>query len=166
LAFADELAKAPIELDNRTSISAGIAFAATTFAISGLISHRRTIDVSGDGANNDGPSLSAVRDRVVKDGININGLPILLDPSASAGLYVRASLQDYYEDCVIGGRGAFVIPIFSVNDFRPAILRKLILEIAEVTPGAAIVPVVDTVISDPPKVDCLLVEATRPGGGP
>jgi hypothetical protein len=166
LAFADELARAQISVDNRTSISAGLSFAASAFNLSGLDSERRTIDVSGDGANNEGPSLPPVRDRVVKSGININGLPILLDPSPTLGPYGRVSLQDYYEDCVIGGPGAFVIPITTLQDFAPAIRRKLILEIAATSPPQpSVVPVID-VTSSRPKVDCILAENLRTGGGP
>jgi len=161
LAFADALAKAPLEVDNRTSISGGLLFASSLFITSGVVSDRMTIDVSGDGANNEGPSLPPIRDRIVKSGININGLPILLDPSPTLGAFGRVSLQDYYEDCVIGGPGAFVIPILTLQDFAPAIRRKLILEIAAVTPQ--VVPVLDQPLGRP-KVDCLLAENLRTGG--
>jgi hypothetical protein len=164
LAFANELAKAPLEVDSRTSISAGLAYAATAFELSGVDSDHRTIDVSGDGANNDGGLLSPVRDRIVADGININGLPILLDPSPILGAYGRVSLQDYYQDCVIGGPGAFVIPITTLQDFGPAIRRKLILEIAMASPR--FVPVEDTTPLERRKVDCALAENIRPGFNP
>jgi hypothetical protein len=160
-AFADALARAPLEVDNRTSIAGGLAFAASVFVISGVVSDRMTIDVSGDGANNEGLSLPPVRDRIVKSGININGLPILLDPSPTLGAFGRVSLQDYYEDCVIGGPGSFVIPILSLQDFAPAIRRKLILEIAAITP--LVVPVLDQPLGRP-KVDCILAENLRTGG--
>jgi hypothetical protein len=164
LAFADALAKAPLEVDNRTSISGGLLYAASAFVASGVVSERMTIDVSGDGANNEGASLPPIRDRIVKQGININGLPILLDPSPTLGAFGRVSLQDYYEDCVIGGPGAFVIPVLSLKDFGPAIRRKLILEIAAATPQAPqLVPVLDQPLGRP-KVDCLLAENLRTGG--
>src|SRR5262249_19111359 len=139
-------------------ISSGLGFAATLFNISGMDSDRRTIDVSGDGANNDGPSLTPVRDSVVRQGININGLPILLDPTPTFSSFGRVPLQDYYEDCVIGGPGASSLPITDLKVFAPAIRRKLILEIATLAPQTGIVPVVD---ADRPKVDCALAETFR-----
>ena len=39
-------------------------------------------------------------------------------------------LDIYFEDCVIGGPGAFVIPIRERNQFKEAIRTKLVLEIA------------------------------------
>jgi hypothetical protein len=166
LLFADELARAPLMVDSRTSISGGLSFATGAFLTSGINSDRRTIDVSGDGPNNDGQSLPPVRERVLMQGININGLPILLDPSPTLGAFGPVSLADYYEDCVIGGPGAFVIAIRSLKDFAPAIRRKLVLEIAETVPDASlVVPVVDTG-SGRPKVDCALAERLgSPNGG-
>jgi hypothetical protein len=163
--FADTLARAPIGVDNRTSISSGLSFSAGTFAASGLDSDRRTIDVSGDGPNNEGPSLVPVREYVLKQGININGLPLLLDPSPTLGQYGRVSLSDYYEDCVIGGPGSFVIPVLKLTDIAPAIRRKLILEIAAVPPEQfGVVPV--QAFSERTKIDCALAELLRGGGGP
>jgi hypothetical protein len=156
LLFADALARAPITTDLRTSISAGLAFAADAFASSGIVSDRLTIDISGDGANNDGPALPPVRESLIEQGITINGLPIVLSPTPSPG---EASLPDYYEDCVIGGPTAFVIPVLSLEDFAPAIRRKLILEIVAVTPQ--VVPVVERQL-DRPKVDCMMAESHRP----
>jgi hypothetical protein len=155
LLFADVLANAPITIDKSTSISGALSFAVNAFANSGLISDRRTIDVSGDGANNDGLSLPPVHDEVLKLGININGLPILLNPTPTVGALGPVSLVDYYEDCVIGGPSAFNIPIETLDDFRPAIRRKLILEIAGTTP--AVVPAVESIRATP-RVDCELAE--------
>ncbi|EEA92371.1 conserved hypothetical protein [Pseudovibrio sp. JE062] len=39
-------------------------------------------------------------------------------------------LDHYYEDCVIGGPGAFSIPVRSKEGFSDAIRMKLVLEIA------------------------------------
>jgi hypothetical protein len=157
IAFSDRLAAAPITIDSRTSISGGLLFAAGAFSQSGVDSDRRSIDVSGDGANNDGQPLGPVRDQLVQQGITINGLPILIDPSPvfAPG---PVSLADYYQDCVIGGPDAFVIPITNLNQFADAIRRKLILEIAAGTPQ--VVPAAE--IAAPP-VDCSLAESF--GGG-
>jgi len=50
-------------------------------------------------------------------------------------------LDIYYEDCVIGGPGAFVIPIRERPQLREAIRTKLVLEIAGRTPERRVVPV-------------------------
>jgi hypothetical protein len=162
IGFADDLAGAPLEVDRSTSISAGLAFAASAFLTSGLDSDRRTIDVSGDGPNNDGPALPLVRETLLAQGININGLPILFNPTPMLVALGPISVADYYEDCVIGGPGAFVIPIRALADFAPAIQRKLVMEIVAVQP--MVVPVVDT-SAERPKIDCVMAERLR-GGGP
>ncbi len=51
-----------------------------------------------------------VRDEVVASGITINGLPIMLKRPNSFTMDLER-LDIYFEDCVIGGPGAFVIPI-------------------------------------------------------
>ena len=56
--------------------------------------------------------------------------PCFSSPAASISYFEMVKLDDYYQDCVIGGTGAFIIPIRNVSEFVPAIRRKLILEIA------------------------------------
>jgi hypothetical protein len=46
----------------------------------------------------------------------------------------------YFEDCVIGGPGAFVIPIRDRNQFKEATRTKLVLEIAGHTPTPRVMP--------------------------
>ena len=50
------------------------------------------------------------------------------------------NLDIYYEDCVIGGPGAFVIPIREREQFKEAIRTKLVLEIAGRMPEPRVVP--------------------------
>ena len=90
----------------------------------------RVIDVSGDGANNQGIAVEVARDAAVRRGITINGLPLLLKPSSFDGYFEMVNLDDYYQDCVIGGTGAFIVPVRNVSEFVPAIRRKLMMEIA------------------------------------
>ena len=87
------------------------------------------IDVSGDGANNSGPLVEPMRDEVLASGITINGLPIMLKRPNTFTMDID-NLDVYYEDCVIGGPGAFVIPIHEREQFKEAIRTKLVLEIA------------------------------------
>ena len=86
---------------------------------------RRVIDVSGDGANNNGRSLEPARQDAVAAGVTINGLPILS---------VEPDLDDYYARFVIGGDGAFVVPAKDYESFGEAIVKKLIAEIASRAP--------------------------------
>ena len=109
------------------------------FEGSGFRGQRRVIDVSGDGVNNNGPPVTVVRDEVLGKGITINGLPILLKRPNPSTLDID-NLDVYYEDCVIGGPGAFVIPIKTREQFKEAIRTKLVLEIAGRTPEQRIVP--------------------------
>lgn len=121
-AFADAIARSERELfGGGTSISGAIDQSLMLFSQSPFASQRRTIDISGDGANTSGRSITNARDEAVSKGININGLPILsLDPF----------LDSYYQKNVIGGPGAFMIPASNYENFADAIVKKLILEIA------------------------------------
>jgi hypothetical protein len=112
-----------------TSISQALAFAGHLFESSGVKGIRRVIDVSGDGPNNAGPLVTLVRDELVAQGIAINGLPILLKKPSS--FFDIADLDIYYSECVIGGTGAFMIPIRERVEFKTATRRKLLLEIAD-----------------------------------
>jgi hypothetical protein len=124
-AFAEAIAQAPRQLfSGGTSISGAIDHAATLFPKTPFRGGRRVIDVSGDGSNNRGRSVTAARDAAVAAGIAINGLPIVaLEPG----------LDRYYYDNVIGGPGAFVVVAKDYDTFGDAILKKLITEIAWVS---------------------------------
>ena len=139
-AFTDEVAAAPYRRAYRTSISGALHFAWPLFEGSGFRGLRRVIDVSGDGVNNQGDVVTIVRDEVLERGITINGLPILLKRPSPATMDIE-DLDIYYEDCVIGGPGAFVIPIRERDQFREATRTKLVLEIAGRTPPGRVVPV-------------------------
>jgi hypothetical protein len=103
-----------------TSISGAIDYSRLILAQSPFTAARRTIDVSGDGANNIGRPARIARDEAVRDGITINGLPILS---------VEPDLDTYYFENVIGGPGAVMVPADSYESFAEAILKKLIIEI-------------------------------------
>ena len=94
------------------------------------------IDVSGDGANNAGALIVPTRDDVLAAGITINGLPIMLKRPLRGTMDIE-NLDVYYEDCVIGGPGAFVMPIREREQFIEATRTKLVLEIAGRQPERA-----------------------------
>lgn len=133
-----------------TSISGSLTFAAALFENNGYAGARRTIDISGDGPNNMGPPVQAARDAVLARGITINGLAITLKPPRSDSTFEIDNLDAYYRDCVVGGLGAFTLPVHDVDQFEVAIRRKLVTEIAAQPPP--IIRVADR--SPEPKVDC------------
>ena len=135
-AFADWLEAQTIGAGAWTSISGAIEFALQRFAESPYKS-RRVLDISGDGPNNNGPYVAEWRDRALAQGITINGLPIINERPSRWGLPPFLDLDLYFEDCVIGGRGAFIVVAENFADFASAIRRKLILEIADLHPSQA-----------------------------
>ncbi|WP_370876863.1 DUF1194 domain-containing protein [Ancylobacter amanitiformis] len=131
--FAAAIHDAPLRRVYRTSISGAIEYGADLIEHNAIKGLRRVIDISGDGTNNQGPLVEAARDEVVARGITINGLPLMLKEPAGSMLDI-GQLDIYYEDCVIGGPGAFVIPVQGKHEFADAIKTKLVLEIAGVVP--------------------------------
>jgi Protein of unknown function (DUF1194) len=84
LAFAERLARSPPGRAFYTSVSGAIDFGAGLLAQIKVEAVRRVIDVSGDGANNDGRPVTVARDAAVEKGIVVNGLPVMLKrPSSS-----------------------------------------------------------------------------------
>ncbi|MCB1490015.1 MAG: DUF1194 domain-containing protein [Bauldia sp.] len=153
--FADAIARLPFHRDFGTSISSVLLYAAERFAESGARGFRRTIDISGDGPNNMGLPVDHSRDTVVGEGIAINGLPVMIH--GGAGRARMANLDVYYEDCVIGGPGAFIVPVHDRDGFADAIRRKLVLEIAGLPPR--VMRAAETQRST--RIDCLIGEKTR-----
>ena len=152
-AVANEIARAPYRRASRTSISGALGFAKPLFDGSGFRGVRRVIDVSGDGANNSGALVTMARDDVLSAGITINGLPIMLKRPNSFTMDID-NLDIYYEDCVIGGPGAFVIPIREREQFKEATRTKLVLEIAGRAPEHLVVPAQ----ARAPRISCTIGE--------
>jgi len=123
------LSAQPANSARRTSIAAALEFGADLFAESPYRSTKRVIDISGDGPNNQGEPVVSARDRVTGLGVVINGLP-LMTTGGITGTYSIVNLDRYYSDCVIGGPGAFMIPVNDWTQFPEAIRRKLVLELA------------------------------------
>ena len=152
-AVAAEIMKTPVRRGSSTSISGAINFALQLFEENPYHGFRRVIDISGDGPNNDGAPVTGARDAALAKGIIINGLPIMVkEPS-----YLTTDIENldlYYEDCVIGGPGAFIITIKDREKFQEAIRNKLVLEVAGLTPERRIVPAA----GKEPRVSCLIGE--------
>lgn len=150
-AFSDALAAQPLLLVRGTSISAALTFSAELFEANNFAGRRKTIDVSGDGPNNYGRPVTEARDEAVAEGIVVNGLPVLIAPSP-----IVSDVARYYAECVIGGPGAFMLPVTKAEEFSVAIRRKLVLEVAGRFPPASVVP-----IAAEEPVDCLAGEKLR-----
>ena len=151
-AVAAEIMKTPVRRGSSTSISGAINFALQLFEENPYRGLRRVIDISGDGPNNDGAPVTGARDAALAKGIVINGLPIMVkEPSSMIDI---ENLDLYYEDCVIGGPGAFIMAIKDREKFQEAIRTKLVLEVAGRTPERRIVPAAEK----EPRVPCLIGE--------
>jgi hypothetical protein len=178
-AFADRLADQPIHGEQRTSISNALYSAMVRIERNDIASHRQVIDVSGDGANNAGPPVEEARDYVLKRGVTINGLPIMLEKPLQ--YYDIEHLDRYYKQCVIGGTGAFIAPVFDLKHLAATIRKKLVLEIAslEVEPPDTAPVQFAEAPAEPPapgimrvqlklpttKMDCFAGENALGGGG-
>jgi hypothetical protein len=150
---AAEIASAPYRRASRTSIAGALIFAKPLFDHSGYRGLRRVIDVSGDGANNAGPLIVPTRDDVLASGITINGLPIMLKRPTRGTMDIE-NLDVYYEDCVIGGPGSFVIPIRERSQFIEATRHKLVQEIAGRKNALRVIPA----SADKPRISCTIGE--------
>jgi hypothetical protein len=157
-AVAHAIEQEPLASEGGTSISAALLFSERLLHPAGIRADRKVIDVSGDGPNNSGPLLRSARDFVLAGGATINGLAISLRSGEKFVFepFDQTYIKGYYEHCVIGGAGAFVIAVGNVADFEPAIRTKLTTEIAEPHPLAQRV----AYVSRHP----LAVECEMPGG--
>lgn len=134
--FGDQLVESPRSFAGRTSISGGIEFALARLAAAPFNCIRRTIDVSGDGTNNDGRAAAELRDQAVAKGVTINGLVILSEnpmPWNPEHTNPPGGLDTYYRSNVVGGPGAFVMVAKDFNSFGQAILAKMIAEVSQAT---------------------------------
>ena len=127
------LAEEPIVSANWTSLSGAIDSGVALLAASGFTSPRRVIDISGDGRNNNGRPAADARDAAVRQGIVINGLPIINERLNFGGMPER-DLDGYFRTNVIGGPGAFIKVAEGFESFGEAILAKLVIEIAGIEP--------------------------------
>jgi hypothetical protein len=122
-AFVQDLLLAERPFPGFTSISGAIDYSAGLIRSSGFRASRQVIDISGDGANNDGRPVTDARDEALQAGITINGLPIV---------EVEPSLDEYYRNNVIGGVDAFTVVAQDLSSFADAVMRKLLIEVASV----------------------------------
>ena len=90
-----------------------------------------TLDISGDGKNNDGPDPRSVRDGPGLGALTVNALVIGVDNSS--GLYIYdaeiAEMVSYFRAKVIRGPDAFVEVALGYGEYAEAMKRKLLREL-------------------------------------
>ena len=91
----------------------------------------RTIDMAGDGVNNEGFAPRVVYARFDFDGITVNGLVI-----NAAEFEAETQLVDFYAAEVLHGPGAFIEIAEGFEDFERAMRRKLERELRPPSIGA------------------------------
>ncbi len=155
-AFAEQLANAPYRRAQRTSISGAIDASVKLFAGNGFASARQIIDVSGDGPNNSGRPVTQARDEALALGMTINGLPLVGIRSFMSPADI-AELDIYYEDCVIGGFDAFMVPVRDAQSFVEATRTKLVREIASLPSLSR--PLVQRAALREPRISCMIGES-------
>ncbi|PCH75468.1 MAG: hypothetical protein COC12_00625 [Rhodobacteraceae bacterium] len=124
--FARKLEGVAITRKGRTSISKALILAIDLLRQSPFLAERHVVDISSDGFNNTGPRVDRVRDRLIYQGVTINGLPLMNGQTTDPD----TRLETYFRDCVIGGTGAFVTPVTRWQDFADVLNKKLVLEIS------------------------------------
>jgi len=131
--FGDKLIETPRSFAGSTSISAAIDFAIGQFERAPFASDRRVIDVSGDGNNIGGRLVTDARDDAMAKNVTINAL-VILTPIEEAFRPEHTNppggLENYFQENVIGGPGAFTIVAENHGAFGRSMTKKLIQEIA------------------------------------
>ncbi len=118
--FADRLsAHRRTANDLPTAVGEALRYAVSGFETAPPCA-RRTIDLSGDGANNDGPSPRIYREQGLFAGITINGL-VIQGAYPDPGIFYRAE--------VMHGPDAFVALARDFDDYPSVIIGKLLREI-------------------------------------
>jgi hypothetical protein len=129
--FARAIDAAPRRTHLYTSISGAMDFAAGLYG-QGYEGTRRVIDISGDGINNSGREVGAARADLLNQGVVVNGLAVLDRTPPPPGLGAMQPLDEYYQERVIGGPGAFLMVADGFESFEQAVRRKIIREVASI----------------------------------
>lgn len=114
------------ERSGRTALGAAMLYARDMLATRGHCAVH-TLDISGDGFNNNGILPETVRGVMAHAGIGVNGL--VIEPDAPGASGQPTALTQYFRDRVIVGTGAFVETIAGFQHYEEAIRRKLLREL-------------------------------------
>ena len=133
-AFGARLMAAPRRAGGTNAIGAAILKGLALIEGNGFEGWRKVIDLSGDSIwNPRPPTIAHARDVAIGQGVVVNGLAILCDNcSGRPGV---GNLEADFTAQLIGGPGAFVVTANGREAFAAAVRRKLILEIAGMTPA-------------------------------
>jgi hypothetical protein len=133
-AFAEALLAEPRRAFGRNAIGNAIAVAQALIEANDLAGTRKVIDVSADSANNwGGISIPEARQTALAADIVINGLAILC--RGCSGRPNTYDLEAAFAERIIGGPGRFVIRADGDARFAEAVRKKLVLEIAGLSPA-------------------------------
>lgn len=120
-ALAARLLAAPrSHADFPTALGHAIGYAARLFQQAPACD-RRALDISGDGANNDGYEPPSAYRAFALDDVTVNALVV--------GGIARPQLVRYFQTMVIRGPGAFTEIAEDYRDYARAMKRKLLREI-------------------------------------
>jgi hypothetical protein len=132
--FARELGDRPRLAFGRNAIGSVIDFSQRQIEGNAHEGERKVIDVSADSAWSwNGVPLQLARDRAIEAGITINGLAVLC--RTCSGRPTSGDLEGEFTRRIIGGPASFVITADGNTSFAEAVRKKLLLEIAGLTPG-------------------------------
>jgi Protein of unknown function (DUF1194) len=151
--LAEVLRSKPVYGQRGTSISGAIEWGVNMIEANGFEGDRKVIDVSGDGPNNSGRNITFARDLAARKGVTVNGLPFMI--KRPDGPFSIPDLDIYYEDCVITGDEAFVIPVYEMERLVTSIRQKLVLEISGLQPPE------DERVYKAGRTDCMIGEKLR-----
>jgi hypothetical protein len=133
MAFAADVRRAPRRAEDFTCMSLMMQVVGDkVLPLMPVPADRMVVDVSGDGRDNCNPltAVDSVRDGLVADRVTINGLPIRAGREAE-------TIAPWYQQHVIGGAAAFLLPANGYTDFGRAIRQKFIIEISGQQPRFA-----------------------------
>lgn len=119
--FANMIRNTPRAFSAGTNIEGAMRYSEFMFSIAEFEPERKIIDISGDGKGGNVENMLLIRERLRRQGFQINGLAILND---------EPDILQWYNDHVRTGPGSFTILAKDFGDFAPAIRRKIITELA------------------------------------
>ena len=123
-----KIQSSPRAIYGMTDIGSVLDYSANSIQQNDFEGFRKVIDVSGDGVSNP-TKTSAASDRVIGQGITVNGL-VIFNEEYDLGELADVELVNHYKTSVIGGPGAFLMEAQNFDDFASAIRQKLLKEIA------------------------------------
>ena len=119
-----------------TGLGAALLYAKDLFA-RGPMCWQQTLDISGDGKNNDWPIPERLRKDGRLQGMNVNALVVARDFQSVLALTPDGvtELSAYFKTRIIQGPGAFIEVAVGYEDYARAMQRKLLRELATVPLG-------------------------------